>query len=210
MSVAWLQLCVGQQGKADMADIAERLANDFWNVPEPAPAEPRCVCLDKDESGSYIIKSKNLCPVHRPAEPVVTELVSDLRMVAKNDCCLCAQAADAITRLEAEKARLEQATATGWALVLGKAEATIARLEAEKECRDEIIRASALAIAEAQATIARHEQTIREINEAWGRDAAEVNRLEDERDRLRKALELVMLNPSRCAEHARAALDGEK
>jgi uncharacterized coiled-coil protein SlyX len=96
-----------------------------------------------------------------PAEPVVTELVERLRRYRPNvtTIVLCQEAADTITRLEAEKA---QGIAT--------------------------INSIASMCSERDATIARHEQTIKEINDVWGRDAALVTALQSERDRLRHIL----------------------
>jgi chromosome segregation ATPase len=199
-----------------------------------------------------------------PTEPVVAELedadgISALVERLRAHCTdagmveLMDEAADALTRLEAEirevrdRERRWKSSAEYVGQEIVKAQATIARLDAEvRVCNDvcgernaTIARLEAewaaffKQLAEAQATITRHERTIKEINEVWGRDAAELERwndlaqhnreaydaLQSERDRLREALGRIVAKideadpwKSRADMHfiARAALAGEK
>jgi hypothetical protein len=162
-----------------------------------------------------------------PAEPVVTELVERLRGTRPLYDKTLLEAADTITRLEAEKqqyAALYMDRCEKWS----DCQATIARLEAEWA-------AFFKQLAEAQATIARLDAEVRVCNDVCGERNATIARLEaenekmlmmlggsgecpqcavlqSERDRLRGALERIAGQGSFGwpDEIARAALAGEK
>jgi predicted nuclease with TOPRIM domain len=114
---------------------------DGFHLPEPIAAGELVRC---EECGARLWNERP------PTEPVVAELVGAdgisalverLRGLPPHIDCLAhcqviREAADTITRLEAEKAKLQ----TEWAAFfkqLAEAQATIARLEAEIERRDD-------------------------------------------------------------------------
>jgi hypothetical protein len=149
----------------------------------PTPAGEECICPEDVVQHGF----HQNCPIHgatpaepiaageeytnpgarwlaaTPAEPAVTELVERLRKFGRypyrDENKMALEAADTITRLEA-KVRTQAAILDHW--------------QPERE--------------EAQATIARHEQTIKEINEAWAKDEALAAALQSERDELKAQL----------------------